>query len=232
MRLFYFVLFVNLFCFNAYSHPINFDLAVREIKIDSDFNGIDMLIFGMLDVSGDVVVIVHGPRRSIIINKKEKRYGLWVNGKREKLDDIKQFYSVSSGRDLHKVMNENSLQKISLSAMKFCGDSELEAAFKDMKIKNGLYVELANNVDLINERLFRSNIHFPKNIPKGRYIIEVLLFYRNDLFGVQTLPLLVSNIGIESFVFDMHILHPFLYALSAVLGALFIGWFSSLIKRR
>ena len=229
----FFGIIVVLFLGNVgYPHPINADLAVRRITVDSDFNGFDMLIFGALDVKGDLIILIHGPKRSLIINKKEKKYGFWVNGKREKLDDIKQFYAVTSTNNLSSITDDESLKLIRISDLNFSEDQELDSAFKRMKDNNGLYFESIKNIDLINEKLFRTNIKFPSNISKGRYIIEILLFYNKNLFGVQTIPLLVSNVGIESFVFDMHDFHPVLYGLCSVIGALLIGWISSIVKRR
>lgn len=226
------MIFLILFNSIASSHPINADLAMRNIKITSDFNGVDMLIFGALDVSGNIAIIIHGPPRSIIINKKEKKWGLWINGKREKLDNAEQFYAISSTKELSKITHSKTLQSMKVSKLTFSHDTELNNAFIEKKIKEKLYVESTNNIELINEKLFRSTIKFPNNIPPGRYIVEILLFYNNDLFGMQTIPLLVSKVGLESFIFDMHYLHPIIYALCTVISALFIGWISSILKRK
>lgn len=223
---------IILFSKSTFAHPINADLSTRQIKINSDFNGLEVLIFGALDVKGDIIILVHGAKRSIAINKKEKQYGFWINGKRDKIHDTKQFYTISSTKELNKITSDEILNSIRIDDLNFSTDQELSNAFKKMKQKSNLYLESESNIDLINEKLFRSNIHFPNNIPHGRYTIEVLLFYNQNLFGIQTMPLLVSRAGIESFIFDMHYLHPFLYALCSVIVALFIGWSSSLVKKR
>lgn len=232
MRYLYLMLLLILFSNNTLAHPIISDLAIRNITIDSKFSGIDMLVFGALDVKGDVVIIVHGPKRSLFINKKEKKFGFWINGKRERLENIEQFYSVSSNLKLSDITDSNILKNIQIEHLKFSTDKELNAAFKKIKTKNKLYSETDNSVDLINDKLFRNTIKFPSNISQGRYVIEILLFYDGNLFGMQTIPLIVSKVGIESFISDMHTDQPILYALFAVIGALFIGWFGSIIKRK
>ncbi|MBQ4875529.1 MAG: TIGR02186 family protein [Rickettsiaceae bacterium H1] len=234
MRLVY-VIIITIFTLfqtkGSYSHPINADLTLRKIKINSDFKGVDVLIFGALDVKGKLIIVVHGPKRSLAINKKEKKYGLWVNGKREKIDDVKQFYAITSTDELSKITNEEGLNSIRISDLSFGENKELNEAFKQMKMNKKLYFESIKSVGLINDKLFRSNIKLPGNIPQGRYVIEILLFYNHRLFGIQTIPLLVSNVGIESFIFDMHYMHPIGYAIFAITIALFIGWISSLVKK-
>ena len=220
------------FSSHLYAHPIISDLALRNITIGSDFKGTEILIFGALDIKGDVIILVHGPKRSLFINKKEKKYGFWVNGKREKLEDVEQFYSVSSTRKLSDVTTSDILNSIRINSLKLSSDKELNNAFKKMKIKDNLYTQSENNIHLINDKLFRSTIKFPGNISQGRYVIEILLFYDNSLFGMKIIPLIVSKVGIESLISNMNTAHPLLYAMFAVLGALFIGWFSSIIKRK
>ncbi len=217
---------------SIHGHPINADLALRRITIDSNFNGVDMLIFGATDIKGDLIILVHGPKRTIILNKKERKYGLWFNAKREKIEDVKQFYAVTSTKELSEITDEQTLKSITINDLNFSDDLGFNSALKNIKLNTKLYSESIKNIDLINEKLFRTNIKFPNNIPQGRYIVEVLLFHNHLLFGFQTIPLMVSNVGIESFVFDMHQFHPFVYAICSVIGALMIGWISSLVKRR
>ena len=50
------------------------DFSKNKINIDVGFNGAKLLFFGVIDDEGDVVVSVTGPRESIKVRKKERKF--------------------------------------------------------------------------------------------------------------------------------------------------------------
>src|SRR6476619_7016682 len=65
------------------------DISTREISIQSNFTGIEIVLFGSVDFSRapspdegpyDVIMTIHGPNRPIVVRKKERIAGLWMNG--------------------------------------------------------------------------------------------------------------------------------------------------------
>jgi hypothetical protein len=46
------------------------DLSNDEVEITTDFNGSSVLMFGAIDVAGDVVVVVKGPLGPKTVRKK------------------------------------------------------------------------------------------------------------------------------------------------------------------
>ena len=83
-------------------------------------------------------------------------------------------------------------------------------------------------VQFIGERLFRTTIEFPSNVPTGTYLVAVFLVRDKDVISGQTTPLVVSKVGIDADVFGFALRQPGLYGVVAVLTAVVAGWLASL----
>jgi uncharacterized protein (TIGR02186 family) len=83
-------------------------------------------------------------------------------------------------------------------------------------------------VNFIGERLFRTTIEFPTNVPTGTYLVQVFLVRDRDVVSGQTTPLVVSKVGIDADVFGFAGRQPALYGAIAVVTAMVAGWLASL----
>ena len=59
-----------------------FDLSENKIKIETDFNGKEIIIFGILDPKNETIISVKGPSIDTKISKKERFFGFWFNSKK------------------------------------------------------------------------------------------------------------------------------------------------------
>ena len=59
-----------------------FDLSDNEIEIQTNFNGKEVIIFGLTDPQFETIMVIKGPSKNIEVRKKERLFGLWVNSKR------------------------------------------------------------------------------------------------------------------------------------------------------
>ena len=73
--------------------------------------------------------------------------------------------------------------------------------------------------------LFKTTIEFPDNIPPGDYTAEIYLISNGDIIGMQSTPIRVVKSGLDAFVYNYAHTSPILYGITAVVLALFIGWF-------
>ena len=83
-------------------------------------------------------------------------------------------------------------------------------------------------VNFLGERLFRTTITFPANVPIGTYLVEVFLVRGKDVVSGQTTPLVVSKVGIDAAVFEFASREAALYGAIAVMTAVVAGWLASL----
>jgi uncharacterized protein (TIGR02186 family) len=88
------------------------------------------------------------------------------------------------------------------------------------------------NVTFLGNRLFRTRITLPANVPTGTYQVQVFLIQDGRVVSGQTTPLSVSKVGGEAVVFDFAHNQPALYGLIAIALALVAGWMAHLAFRK
>ncbi|HTG23999.1 MAG TPA: TIGR02186 family protein, partial [Reyranella sp.] len=55
------------------------DLSLARVSITSAFQGESILLFGMFDPPGEIVVVVAGPPARQTVLRKQRFLGLWLN---------------------------------------------------------------------------------------------------------------------------------------------------------
>jgi uncharacterized protein (TIGR02186 family) len=79
------------------------DLSQHLVAITTGFVGTDVLLFGATAEPGDVVVIVRGPDRPVVVHRKSRVLGVWVNTAKVTFDRAPSFYAIASSRPLAEV---------------------------------------------------------------------------------------------------------------------------------
>ena len=219
------------------------DLSDHLISITSSFSGTDLLLFGAVDGGpGDIVVVVRGPELPVVMRRKDRVAGIWVNRVSEEFKGVPAYYAMASNRVLRDIASDTLLARlqIGLDNLRFepaddLSDAELQIfsdAIVRAKLREGLYrLEIAK-VNFLGEKLFRTRIQFPANVPVGNYIVQVYLMRDGRVVGAQTTPLFIKKFGIERAIFDFAHNQPIIYGIAAVVLALLAGWAAGVIFRR
>jgi uncharacterized protein (TIGR02186 family) len=214
------------------------DLSSHLIAITSGFTGASVVLFGAIDGTGDIAVVVRGPDRDVTVRRKSRIAGIWVNSQEVAFANVPSFYFVAASRPLEEIVSPAT------AAFYHLGLTNLEIKPEEMTplhIANQFATALARTqqharlfpisvakVSFIGERLFRTTIEFPSNVPTGTYLVQVFLIRDKDVVSGQTTPLVVSKVGIDADVFGFAGLQPALYGAIAVLTAMVAGWLASL----
>jgi uncharacterized protein (TIGR02186 family) len=217
------------------------DISTREIAIQSNFTGIEILIFGSVDFSDsrtpgdgayDVIAVVRGPNEPIVLRKKVRVAGIWVNGSGKTYSNVPGFYAVLSSRPFRAITSDETLKKlgIGLSDLDFgrhtLNDTEEQAyrsAMIRLKRKNKLFQEQDAGVTFIGRSLFRATVTLPVNVPTGRYSVDVYLFRDGEVASKSQSSLEVTKAGIEEVIYELAFKRPFIYGLLGVLIAVMAG---------
>ena len=86
---------------------IDIGLSTETIAITSNFGGTDLTIFGALDNADpmiqrqgryDIIVVLQGPERNLVVRKKERYLGVWINADSETFLGVTLFRSTASFR--------------------------------------------------------------------------------------------------------------------------------------
>ena len=222
--------------------PLVADLSKHLIAITTAFAGSDVLLFGAVDEPGDIVVVVRGPLRSLVMHRKSRIAGIWVNTATMTFDDVPSFFAVAASGPLEEITSEsvrerNNMEVGSLIALPDAKASEnvaaeWEAALIRNKQREGLYQAELGRVSFSGPQLFRSDVYFPANVPTGNYQIQVYLLRDGKVISAQTTPLIIGKIGLEADIFDFAHNQAAFYGLIAIALALLAGWLAHVAFRR
>ena len=84
------------------------EVSQHEIQVRQGFTGTELLLFGaILTPEGaragqdyDIVVVLKGPTRSIILREKQRIAGIWVNADSTEFRSAPTFFAVASSRPI------------------------------------------------------------------------------------------------------------------------------------
>jgi uncharacterized protein (TIGR02186 family) len=214
------------------------DLTSHLIAITTGFTGASVVLFGATDGPGDVIVAVRGPEREMTVRQKSRVAGIWVNTQQVTFGNLPSFYAVAASRPVADILSPAAaaFYRLGISNLKLAASTPapsvvvdaFRTALERTQQEAGLYVERMGKVDFLGERLFRTTITFPSNVPTGTYLVEVFLVRDKDVVSGQTTPLVVSKVGVDATVFEFSTRQPGFYGTIAVLTAVVAGWLASL----
>jgi uncharacterized protein (TIGR02186 family) len=211
------------------------DLSDHLVAITTGFAGTEVLLFGAVEGSGDVVVTVRGPSRPITMRRKSRVAGIWMNTAAMTFERAPSFYAVSASGPLQEIaaptvrarhgLGVDNLE-LPLPPAKASPNvaAEWRAALIRAKQRQGLYAQQPGRVAFLGDRLFRTRIQFPANVPVGSYQVDTYLLNEGRVVGAQTTPLIVSKVGVEAQLFQFAYRQSAAYGLVAILIALLSGW--------
>lgn len=226
------------------------DISTREIAIQSNFTGVEVLIFGSIDFSDsrtpsggtyDVITVVRGPDEAVIARKKVRRAGIWVNGPSRTYEDVPSFYAVLSSRPLRAIASDKTLRQLGIGLSDIdlgreTAGSPQEQSFHSAVVRlmerKNLFQEDDDGVVFIGRSLFRTSVSLPVNVPTGRYLVDVYLFRDGELASRTQGSLEVNKAGMEATIYWLAFRHPFLYGLLGIFGAMLAGLLGWLAFRR
>lgn len=223
--------------------PLMADLSSHLVAITSRFVGTDVLLFGATDGPGDIVVVVTGPIRDETVRRKARVGPIWLNGDQVTLASVPSYYRLVSSRPVEEFAPQTLLARhqIGLANIRMATEdqtlspeelAEFRHALIRIKTAQNLYDQGIGAINMMSNRLFRAELHFPSNVPTGTYNVEVFLFRDGQVASAQIVPLNISKIGVGADIYDFaHNLAP-LYGLLTVLLAAGAGWAASAVFRR
>lgn len=224
------------------AEPLVADLSEHLVAITTGFTGAELLLFGAVDGPGDVVVIVRGPRAEIVVRRKARTAGIWVNRDAVTFEGVPTFFHLAASAPLGEQVPFSVRERHQIGAeyLRFrpVGDVSAvdEADFRTALIRNkrrqGLYSRFEAEVAMLGGRLFRTSVTFPANVPVGTYTIETLLIDEGEVVSAQTTPLFVSKVGFGAQIFRWAGENAALYGIAAILIACIAGLSANWIFRK
>lgn len=235
---------ITLFCFAraVFSQEIVMGLSKNEIGITAFFDGSEILVFGAVKATDElslneplgVVVAIASPRRAVMVRRKEKKFGIWVNVDSVEIDLAPSFYAVATTGPLSQLLDtvEDLRHSISVERMIRSVGAPMSVddpvAFTKAIIRirqdQGLYQTLPGAVTLQDNTLFSTSVTLPANLVEGAYTTRIFLTQDGKVLAQQETKIDVRKVGIERWLYNLAHQRPATYGLLSLAIAIFAGW--------
>lgn len=217
-------------------------LSQDEVAITATFEGSEILVFGAIRRDGPlpagqlgVIVTVSGPDTPIVVRRKERRLGIWVNVDDVKIDAAPSFYAVATSAPLDRILraSEDLHNRITIPrVVREIGTNVLDSrsfsrALMRIREENGLYQTLEGQVDLARDTLFNTSISMPANLTEGFYVTRIFLTRDGNVVDTYTTTIPVKKVGLERWLYNLAHESAMLYGLMSLAIAIGAGWLAS-----
>lgn len=219
------------------------DLSLARVSITSAFQGESILMFGMFDPPGEIVVVVAGPAARETVMRKQRFLGIWLNTGRQSFDDVPAYYAIAASQPLQRLLArgaggeilslEDRLASVKPATPRDTADlARFRAGLVEVKRREGLYPAAIGQVTVQAGRLFRVDLPFPSRLPEGVYEVRVYLLREGKIVAAVSRPLPVGKVGFSAQLAGWASHDGALYGVGAVLMALLVGWIGGSVMRR
>ena len=218
------------------------DVSQHEIAVVQGFTGAELVLFGaILNPDGaraakdyDIVVVLEGPARPLVLREKRKVGGVWVNADSTTLRSVPSFYALVSSRPVRQIVDartaaiyEMGLDSLQLSPSGSI-DPERQAHFArglvDVMRRGGLYSQDEHGVSMNGQVLYQARIHLPSSVRTGTYTAETFAIREGRVVASSIARVRVSKQGMERAVADFSQDYALAYGVLAVAVAVGMGW--------
>jgi uncharacterized protein (TIGR02186 family) len=224
-------------------------LSQTHVSITTDFSGSEIFIYGAIkretpvpkDWPLDVIVAVTGPLEPVIVRRKERKFGVWVNDAGVKVDSAPSLYAVATTGPFRDVISftDDFRYKVGIeNLVRFIGetyDTEFKEGYPEALVRlrraQGTYFELIGGVKVTDETLFETRIRLPANLVEGDYLARIFLLRNKNVLDVYVSSIEVRKVGLERWIYTMAQEQSALYGILSILVALTAGWLASAFFR-
>jgi len=218
------------------------EVSQHEVQLRQGFNGTELLLYGaILDPQGlragrdyDIVVVLKGPTRSIVVREKQRLAGIWVNGASSEFRSAPSYYAVAASRPIGEIVDDRTasiyelglpfLQLSPIGAIDPARQTRFSAGLVSMMANSGLYQEDDHGVTVNEQVLYQAHIRLPSSVPVGTYTAETFAITKGRVVASAIARVEVKKHGFEKVIADFADEHGLFYGLLAVALSVAMGW--------
>ncbi|WP_374419979.1 TIGR02186 family protein [Novosphingobium arvoryzae] len=218
------------------------EVSQHEIQVRQGFTGTELLLFGaILTPDGtragqdyDIVVVLKGPTRSIILREKQRIAGIWVNADSTEFRSAPTFFAVASSRPIKQIVDDKTaaiyelglpwLQLSPIGAYDPAEQARFSAGLVDLMQREGLYKEDSRGVRVSEQVLYQARIALPSSVQTGSYTAETFAISKGRVVASAISRVEVKKLGFERATALFAENYGFLYGLLAVAISIGMGF--------
>jgi uncharacterized protein (TIGR02186 family) len=224
-------------------------LSQARVAITADFSGEEILVYGAVSRDAplpegpplEVIITVEGPQVPLLVRKKARLWGVWVNADTVRIDAAPSFYAIASTGPLADILSETENLRYQITIPRAIravgitseadGAPDFVEALIRLRTEEGRYVLAEGAVSLTEQTLFRADVALPSNLNEGNYRVRLFLTRGGEVVDSQERLISVRKVGLERWIFNLSREAPLAYGILALLLAVVAGWGASALFR-
>ena len=210
------------------------EVSQHEVQVRQGFRGAELLLFGaILTPEGtragqdyDIVVVLKGPTRSIVLREKSRIAGIWVNADSAEFRSAPTFFAVASSKPIAQIVDEKTaaiyelglpwLQLSPIGSYDPKAQARMSAGLVDLMSREGLYQQDQRGVGISEQVLYQARISLPSSVQTGTYTAETFAIYHGRVVASAVSRVVVKKQGFERVVAQFAEQNGLFYGLIAV----------------
>ncbi|MAI76327.1 MAG: hypothetical protein CBC25_03840 [Pelagibacteraceae bacterium TMED65] len=216
------------------SQVLIFDLSERNIKISKDDLNADFTIFGYTNSTSSLVLKIKGPSQKVILQKKNKIFGMWSWSKTGEFiyPGLFHYYTNKDDDEIDFEVKKDLFDNVKLIGK---DDDNLKKDLIEKKMSLDLFRIKNNSFQTINKKIpnfFKIPVKLPKNSPEGIYTVSLNIMDSINNFESKKIEIKVSKPGLSSFIFKFAHKFSFIYGLFSAMIAIGLGLSAGFVFRK
>lgn len=225
-------------------------VSTDNIALTANFDGSDIFVFGAIRREGplpegtsplDIIITIKGPVRPLVVRRKERRFGIWVNTEAVVVREAPSFYAIATTGPVGDLLSETERLRYGIGmdqAVRLVGSHPTIAdtrPFGDAVVRirqeDGKYAVLDGAVSVTEDTLFQARFRLPASLVEGDYAAEFFLVRDRTVIYAGATNIVVEKTGIERWLYNLAIGRPLAYGVLSVALALAAGWLAATVFR-
>ncbi len=206
--------------------PLTMKLVPTTIEMGAFYGGVPITVEGDAPPGSMVMVVLRGPARDEVFNKKGRLGPIWLNTDKVHVTGAPSLFLRFSSVDVHSILDRRHIDRYQLDEVSIVermhvrtSRGEPDAAYReliqdsyiDLKKKNGTYRRIATRVQVTKAdggEHYTLLFHWPKTAPPGSYQVEVYACRDNHVIARANTELRLVQVGFPAFTARLAHEHP------------------------
>ncbi|MDC2992349.1 TIGR02186 family protein [Pelagibacteraceae bacterium] len=238
----FFVIIIFL-CEGIKAEEVYFDLSEDNIEIKTDFDGKEIIIFGLLQDDHETLLTIKGPPSKMKIQKKERYFGVWINNKQITYSKIPTLFFLSSSSNIDEILPKSIQTNNDLNFDKILNNKTFDQNFifeNDQSTWNENFVRIKKKqqfykefeMKIFKEKLFQTSVFFPPNTIPGIYNVDIYYIKHNAIINNDKKQIIVKKTGVGSEIYEFAKSNAATYGVLVIIFSILSGLIAATLFRR
>jgi len=240
LSIFFALLFLPL---SIEAKEVYFDLSEDNIEIKTDFDGKEIIIFGLLQDNHQTLLTIKGPLSKMKIQKKERLFGVWINNKQITYSNIPTLFFLSSSSKIDEILPDSIQINDDLNFDKILNNKTFDQNFvfeNDQKTWNENFVRIKKKqlfykefeMKIFKDKLFQTSVFFPPNTIPGVYNVDIYYIKHKTIMNKDQKKIIVKKTGIGSDIYEFARKRAATYGVFVIIFSVLSGLIAATLFRK